>query len=284
MRTTILFLAMISLMVTGCSYDQEAKNLMKDEHTQKEIEAAIIDQANQHYGIDVEVDLSTISFAPANSKLIFPLTTDERLQVETEVVGGDPSYHFKAYVSIYDVESDMYYFDPTVEDAINLHELRNFGDYLLDNIFKLKHKDTFDRLKSDDPLLEINWTLKHDFFGHYFEDKEEAELLHQAFFEDYKKGKFNDIKYYDEVFPRYIEKPEKDWRRFEKLIEGSEPCVPSIWLKTEIDTNENEPVDRKLAQLIERVEKDETLPNGTYFLKVKDEDRNQAEETLLICR
>src|SRR5690625_7972869 len=72
---------------------------MKDDAVKEEIERAVIETAKNEYGVDVEVDLSTISFAPANSKLIFPLTTDERLQVKTEVVGSEPSYHFKAYVS-----------------------------------------------------------------------------------------------------------------------------------------------------------------------------------------
>lgn len=284
MRRVVLMLSVFVFVLASCFYDKEAKKLMKDDAVKEEIERAVIETAKNEYGVDVEVDLSTVSFAPANSKLIFPLTTDERLQVKTEVVGSKPSYHFKAYVSIYDTVNDTYRFDPHAEDAVNLHELRNFGELLLTRIFNMKHKVAFENLKAFDPHLDVDVSLRHDFFGYYFDDVEERKFLHQAFFEDYKMGKFKDATYYEEVFPKYVEKPEEDWRRYDELIEGSEPCVPSIWLKTKTDHDGNEYVEQKLDRLVEQVEQDESLPNGTYFIKVEDEDMNKADETLLICR
>src|SRR5690625_841802 len=88
------------LLLTGCIYSKEAKQLKNSEEVQTEIEAAIKEQAKQKYGIDVDVKMEKLGFTFSEGKMFLPIKTDKRLVVPVQTIGNQ-TYDFLVYFSIY---------------------------------------------------------------------------------------------------------------------------------------------------------------------------------------
>src|SRR5690625_4592743 len=122
-----LIVCIFLLLLTGCIYSKEAKQLKNSETVQTEIEGAIKEQAKEKYGIDVDVQMDKLAFTFPEGKILFPIKTDKRLVVPVKTI-GNPTYDFLVYVSIYDEEREKYQF---AENKLDISELPRMGTALL---------------------------------------------------------------------------------------------------------------------------------------------------------
>lgn len=279
MRKIYFVLSIILFILSGCFYDKEAKALKADPAIQKEIEATIIEKAKRDYAMDVSVNLSKLKFTYPSGKLMVPLPikTSKRLEVPVEVVGGEPSYDFKAYIEIYDRENDQYVFDKEDELAVNIKELYWIYSYLLEHLFTLRNEELFEQIKEFDHSIKISLDIKEGIESH-------AQM--KEFYEDYVAGKFNDPMYYDEVFPKYVLKPNPDWRPelYEQLIAGGEEaCTPIINLRRDLRDDEKITIDEQLQKMTHFIETEPSLPNGRYHINVYDKDQKSDYEHIVRC-
>src|SRR5690625_7325259 len=89
------------LLLTGCIYSKEAKRLKNSEEVQTEIEAAIKEQAQQKYGIDVDGTMQKLRFTVSEGTMFLPIKSDRWLDVTVQTLGS-PTDDIILYLAIYD--------------------------------------------------------------------------------------------------------------------------------------------------------------------------------------
>lgn len=275
------------MVLSACIYNKEAKKLIKDPHVKDEIEKEIIGQVERDYFLPVDVNMKKLKFTFPEGKLLIPVKTSKRVEVPVEVV-GEPSYKFKAYISIYDEEREEYGFYPD-QDTINIKEIRGLGSYVLESIFIEMYGEQLDRIKEYDPDIEVSLSLEHDFLDKYIEREEDRRRLMREFAADYNEGKFVDEKYYEDLYIKYVEKPLEGVKDYDVLIKGNPPCTPSISLNIEYEAAESQPIDERLADVISFIKDQDEFPNASYNIHIKDISEEKAyeqeslHERVLIC-
>lgn len=275
------------MVLSACIYNKEAKKLIKDPHVKDEIEKEIIGQVERDYFLPVDVNMKKLKFTFPEGKLLIPVKTSKRVEVPVEVV-GEPSYKFKAYISIYDEEREEYGFYPD-QDTINIKEIRGLGSYVLESIFIEMYGEQLDRIKEYDPDIEVSLSLEHDFLDKYIEREEDRRRLMREFAADYNEGKFVDEKYYEDLYIKYVEKPLEGVKDYDVLIKGNPPCTPSISLNIEYEAADSQPIDERLADVISFIKDQDEFPNASYNIHIKDISEEKAyeqeslHERVLIC-
>lgn len=275
------------MVLSACIYNKEAKKLIKDPHVKDEIEKEIIGQVERDYFLPVDVNMKKLKFTFPEGKLLIPVKTSKRVEVPVEVV-GEPSYKFKAYISIYDEEREEYGFYPD-QDTINIKEIRGLGSYVLESIFIEMYGEQLDRIKEYDPDIEVSLSLEHDFLDKYIEREEDRRRLMREFAADYNEGKFVDEKYYEDLYIKYVEKPLEGVKDYDVLIKGNPPCTPSISLNIEYEAADSQPIDERLADVISFIKDQDKFPNASYNIHIKDISEEKAyeqeslHERVLIC-
>jgi len=273
------------LLLTGCIYSKEAKQLKNSEEVQTEIEAAIKEQAKQKYGIDVDVKMEKLGFTFSEGKMFLPIKTDKRLAVPVQTI-GNPTYDFLVYFSIYDEDREEYQFD---ENKLDLRELPKMGTALLTDIYKELYEKELAGIIEFDELIEMTVTVEDKFSNIYFEDKKEEDALLMDFSRDYNLGKFVDPTQYAFLIKKHTELPNESAITYEEKIKGDQPCTPEIHLRIELDESEEQTVEERMATHITYIENENTLPNGSYFISIRKVDpdntydEKHAHELVIIC-
>src|SRR5690625_1723546 len=178
-----LIVCIFLLLLTGCIYSKEAKQLKNSEVGQTEIEAAIKEQAKQKYGKDVDVKMEKLGFTFSEGKMFLPIKTDKRLVVPVQTI-GNPTYDFLVYFSIYDEDREEYQFD---ENKLDLSELPKMGTALLSDIYKELYEKELAGIIEFDELIEMTVTVEDKFSNIYFKDKNKEDALLMDFIRDYIK-------------------------------------------------------------------------------------------------
>jgi len=276
-KVLLIFIAIgIAMVLSACIYNKEAKKLIKDPDVKDEIEKAIIDQVERDYFLPVDVNMKKLKFTFPEGKLLFPVKTSKRIEVPVEIV-GEPSYKFKAYISIYDEEEEEYGFYPE-QDIINIKEIRKLGSYVLESIFIEMYGEQLDRIKEYDPDIEVSFDLKHDFLDKHIEREEDRRRLMREFSADYNEGKFVDEKHYEALYIKYVEKPLDGVNDYDILIKGNPPCTPRITLKIDYKAAEGQPIDERLADVMAFIEEQNDFPNASYNIHITDISEEKAYE------
>ena len=273
MKRSILLIMIVALL-TGCMYNKEARELKKNETVQQEIETAIKKQAKKDYGMDVDVKMDRLAFTFPEGKLLIPLKTDKRMKVPVEVI-GDPSYTFKAYFPVYDEEEEVYAFQA---DQIDLKELPSMARDLLTNIYQALYQDELQEIKDFDSDVKISVRVEDKFSSRYFENKEEERALALNFAKDYEAGKFTEPGEYKHLIRRHAALPNEESNLFEDQLEGNEPCTPAVKLQIDHEQTEEQTQEERFEDLVEFIEDDQDLPNGTYAISIWEEDPEELYE------
>src|SRR5690625_2518813 len=99
-----LFFGIIILLLSGCFYDKEAKQLKNDKAVQQEIVERIKEKGIEQYGMELEVNINRLQFTYPEGKIMLPFVkSSKRLEVPVRTV-GEPVFHFPVFMSIYDQE------------------------------------------------------------------------------------------------------------------------------------------------------------------------------------
>gem|GEM_PF-5219283 len=280
-----LIVCIFLLLLTGCIYSKEAKQLKNSETVQTEIEGAIKEQAKEKYGIDVDVQMDKLAFTFPEGKILFPIKTDKRLVVPVKTI-GNPTYDFLVYVSIYDEEREKYQF---AENKLDISELPRMGTALLTDIYKELYEKELDGIIEFDESIEMTVTVEDKFSNIYFEDKQEEDALLMDFSKDYNQGKFVDPTQYASLIKKHTELPSENTITYEEKIKGDQPCTPEIHLSIELDESEEQTVEDRLATLLTYIENEDTMPNGSYSISIRKfdpdnpYDEKKARELVIIC-
>src|SRR5690625_2246997 len=273
------------LLLTGCIYSKEAKQLKNSEEVQTEIEAAIKEQAKQKYGIDVDVKMEKLGFTFSEGKMFLPIKTDKRLVVPVQTI-GNPIYYLLVYFSIYDEDREEYQF---AENKLDLRELSRMRNTLLTDIYKELYEKELDGIIEFDESIEMTVTVEDKFSNIYFEDKQEEDALLMDFSRDYNHGKFVDPTQYASLIKKHTELPSENTITYEEKIKGDQPCTPEIHLSIELDESEEQTVEDRLATLLTYIENEDTMPNGSYSISIRKfdpdnpYDEKKARELVIIC-
>jgi len=260
----IMILCISLIFLTACMYNKEAKQLKNSEAVQTEIEAAVQEQANEKYGIDLEIKMNRLGFAFPEGKMLVPMKTDKRLVLPVETA-GEPSYEFSVYMSIYDEEREEYQFN---ENSIDLTALPRMATVFLTDIYKELYKEALDSIVEFDEGVEVKVTVDDKFSNIHFEDKEEEDALLMDFANDYNEGKFVDPSEYVSLIRKYADLPNESSLLYEDQIKGSEPCTPNISLNIEHEDDTGQSAEERLVALTDFIEKEDTLPNGFYSISI----------------
>lgn len=289
MRKLFVLLILLMVVLSGCVLfkSKESKRLIKDRTVRAEIEQAIKERMEKYYFLDVHVNTKKIKYTFPDGKLMFPVKTDKRIEVPVETL-GDPAFHFKSYIDIYDEETETYTFIDDDEN-INLNEMNDFGSFLLTHIFKLEYKEAFLNLKDQETTLDIKIDIDHQYYNRATDDATKHQQKMKQFAKDYEAGKFTDNEHFAEMFPAYVSEPQ-DWKNFyEEQMASSEPCTAEIRLYYDHLTTYDDTPEERLNKFIETIKTDPNMPNGEYMIHVTvktEDDEEEAEklyEYFLLC-
>lgn len=289
MRKLLVLLLLLTVVLSGCVLfkSKESKKLMKDRTVRAEIEQAIIDRMAKVYFLDVQVDMKKVKYTFPDGKLMFPVKTDKRIEVPVTTV-GEPAFRFKAYVDIYDDETETYVFINDDEN-INLNEMNKFGSFLLTHIFKLEYQEAFLQLMDEEITLDVEIDIDHQYYDRAPDNRAEHRKKIEQFAKDYEAGKFTDNKYFAEMFPAYVSEPD-DWDDYyDEQIVASEPCTAKIRLNYNHLISYDDTPEERLDHFIEMIKSDPNMPKGEYIVNVEIETSDDEEkpkdlrEYFLLC-
>ena len=263
------------LFLTGCIYSKEARQIKNNTETQAEIEVAIKKKAKEKYGIDVDVQMEKLTFTFPEGKMMFPVKTDKRLEVPVKTIGS-PVYTFTEDFSIYDEETETYQFN---HHEIELKKLSNIGTVLLTKIYKELHEDAFNKLVDFDEDIKLDIEAKAHFSNRYFEDEVEEHALLSDFANDYNDGKFVDPTQYKSLIKKHAALPSENTLIYEEQLKGDPPCTPRVSISVEIEDDVKQTAAERLDTIIEFIEEEDILPNGSYFIHVNKAVPNKTPPT-----
>lgn len=271
----IMLVCLCLLFLTACIYSKEAKQIKNSKETQAEIEAAIQEQAKEKYGLDVDVEMKRLKFAFPEGKTMLPIKTDKRLVVPVKTTGS-PVFKFKVYFSIYDDETETYQLNA---DEIELKHLSKIGTSLLTKVYKELYEEEFNKIVDFDEDIELDIKAEAHFSNRYFEDEAEENALLQDFANDYNDGKFVDPTQYASLIKKHAALPNETTIIYEEQLKGDPPCTPKISMSVKHEEDADQTAVERLDTIIEFIEDEDTLPNGSYYIHVNEEVPNKTPST-----
>src|SRR5690625_689847 len=267
---------MLFIFLTGCFYKKEAKKLKNNPAIQHDIQTAIEELVKFEYGLEVDVNLRKLRFTTPEGKLMFPIKTSKRLEVPVDI-RGEPSYQFKAYISIYNEDQDEYVFDKDESD-IDVRGMGNFGTHVMNHIFYEMNERALDKIKQFEPDSVVNVRVEHDFYNKAFDDEVERRERLAEFADDYNDGKFTNEAYYEEMYNKYAEKPNEHMIAYDELIKGNTPCTTGITLDVEHNEDREDTISDRLQHIVTFIQSERDMPNGMYRVYVNDVSTNKNYE------
>lgn len=279
----IIVLGICLGLLTACFHSKEAKEIKNSKASRTEIETAIKETAKEKYGMDVKVRMSKLKFAFPQGKNML-MKTDKRLEVPVETV-GEPRYQFKIYMPIYNPELDKYEFN---KNELELKEFTKMGRVLLTEIYEDLYEEKLNKIIDFDEGVELEPRVDAR-FNRYFEDEKEENSLLKSFGEDYNAGKFENPEEYPLLIKKHAELPNEESLLYEEQIKADPPCTPEIKVSIAYKETEAQQIEEKLAAFVEFIKHETSLPNGSYYIHINEEepentyDRKSEHEIVLRC-
>ena len=176
-----------------------------------------------------------------------------------------------------------------MHDQIDITALPHMASELLTDIYQSLYKEELQEITDFDPGVSMSVEVEDTFSNRYFEDESEEAALIKEFSKDYNEGKFVDPAQYKSLIKKHATLPNEHTVHYEEQQKANQPCTPEIHLNIDHTKKEEQTEQERFEALKEFIEKNDKLPNGMYFLNIREEDpeetydRETYHDLVLIC-
>lgn len=259
-----LIVVMASLMLVGCA-SKEAKRFIEKDDFKQEVEQIILDKGEMEYGLELDPNMKKVKFALNHG---IPTVNENRVLIPVKTK-NQPNFTFNAAAEIKrNDDGTMELIDVDIEgDGAN--GLGMLGEFLLTNLFLQAYEQELDRLENFDKnvKVEVDDVEVHAKRSLFIESKEEELKLAFSLSEDYKSGKFEDVKNIEEMLDKHM--------RDEEISTKVPLYLPEINLELLKPAEENIVMEEKFNQFIAHLKESKDIPTAIYYVHYSPESKEE---------
>lgn len=262
----LLIVVMASLMLVGCA-SKEAKRFIETDDFKQEVEQIILDKGEMEFGLELDPNMKKVKFALDHG---IPTVNENRVLIPVKTK-NQPIFTFNAEAEIQrkdDVTMELIDVDIEGDGANGLGRL---GEFLLTSLFQQAYDQELERLGDYDKKVKVKVKVdgvrvqaKRSLF---IESKEEKLRLAFSLSEDYKLGKFEDVKNIGEMLGKHM--------RDEEITSKVPLYLPEISLELLKRGEENMVMGEKFNQFIAHLKESTDIPAAIYYVDYSPESKEE---------
>lgn len=257
-----ILLFSLSLLLIGCA-SKESRQFKNNKQVRADIEETIISIGKEDFSLDLIPNVKKMKFGLQNG---VPLVDDKTLIVPVKTT-GEPDYSFDVELQIEEQQ------DGTLQiGKVEMRTLDQLGNFLLEDIYAKKFKESFKQLEKVDTDLSIHNIRIDSLTSIHYDDENMLEQYRKSLAEDYNAGNFTDP-------AKFITLIDKHRLKEDHSRDGI--YLPEVTIRVKRPENAKLDPEEKVQAIIHYIEESRDLPLGNYFVSIPSEkDHPSIYETI----